>query len=185
MGLGDVLCCVQKQGSGCILPYFAAEIALSVQWVPFWPHNWGKKTNFALWNGELLSECLCSLLPCEDSSVLSTVSAVKCRSSLVFPCAAGLPGAWKCPARSKRRQQRRKYLLVHSGYFGTGLELLGNIVYSEIFLLQRKVLRKIVVVWYVHCSSVAESVPWVLHKFVPKFWGKTCCVLCSAKLWDL
>lgn len=184
MGLGDVLCCIQKQGSGCILPYFAAEIALSVQWVPFWPHNWGKKPNFALWNGELLSECLCSLLPCEDSSVLSTVSAVKCRSSLVFPCAAGLPGAWKCPARSKRRQQRRKYLLVLSGYFGTGLQLLGNIVYSEIFLLQRKSPQKNCCLI---CPLFKRSRVSALNtsQVVPKFWGKTCCVLCSAKLWDL
>lgn len=144
-----------------------------------------KETHFALWNGELLSECLCSLLLCKDCSVLSTVWAVKCRSSLVVPCAAGLPGAWKCPARSSRKQQRRKYLLAHCGYFGTGLELLGNIVSSEIFLLQRKRPQKnccCLICSLFKCSGVSAlstSQVWL------KFWRKTCCVLCSAKLWGL
>lgn len=69
------------------------------------------------------------------------------------------------PARSTGRQQRRKYLLAHGGYFGTGLELLGNIVSSEIFLLQRKSPKDNRCCLICPLFNIAESMPWVLHKF--------------------
>lgn len=160
--------------------YFAAKVALSVQWVPFWPHNWGKKLILLCEMGNCWVS-VCVVPCCHVRTALSL--ALKCRSSLVFPCAAGLPGAWKCSARSRKRQQRRKYLLAHCGYFGTGLKLLENTVSSEILLLQRKTPKKnfcrLVCLLFKCSSALSNSQVW------PKFWRKTFCVLCSAKLWGL